>query len=48
MIIIATTDYRGSLKATDTARRLNPNIHIEVRTKYIKMLMNYMKQEQMK
>lgn len=36
MIIIATTDYRGSLKATDTARRLNPNIHIEVRTKYIK------------
>lgn len=36
MIVIATSDYRGSLKATDTARRLNPNIQIEVRTKYIK------------
>lgn len=36
MIVIATTDYRGSLKATDTARRLNPNIQIEVRTKYIR------------
>ena len=35
-IIIATSNYESTLKTIDAARRLNPNIHIIVRTRYLK------------
>ena len=35
-IIIATSNYASTLKTIDTARRLNPDIHIIVRTRYLK------------
>ncbi|WP_069593495.1 cation:proton antiporter [Methanosphaera sp. WGK6] len=35
-IVIATSDYESTLETVDTARRLNPNIHIIVRTRYLK------------
>ena len=35
-IVISASTYEGTLKTIDTARRLNPNIHIIVRTKYLK------------
>ena len=35
-IVISASTYEGTLKTIDTARRLNPDIHIIVRTKYLK------------
>ncbi|MCD7781100.1 MAG: cation:proton antiporter [Methanosphaera sp.] len=35
-ILIATSDYNNTVKAVDTARRLNTEIHIIVRTRYMK------------
>lgn len=35
-IIIATSNYENTLKTIDASRRLNPNIHIIVRTRYLK------------
>ena len=35
-IVISASTYEGTLKTIDAARRLNPDIHIIVRTKYLK------------
>ena len=35
-IVISASTYEGTLKTIDTARRLNPDIHIIVRTKYLR------------
>ena len=35
-IVIATSNYASSLKTVDAARKLNPEIHIIVRTRYVK------------
>ena len=35
-IIIATSNYESTLKTIDASRRLNPDIHIIVRTRYLK------------
>lgn len=35
-IVISASTYEGTLKTIDTARRMNPDIHIIVRTKYLK------------
>ncbi|WP_406531937.1 cation:proton antiporter [Methanobrevibacter sp.] len=35
-LVISASTYEGTLKTIDTARRLNPDIHIIVRTKYLK------------
>ncbi|MBE6510626.1 MAG: hypothetical protein E7Z74_05100 [Methanobrevibacter millerae] len=35
-IVISASTYEGALKTIDAARRLNPDIHIIVRTKYLK------------
>ena len=35
-IVIATNSYESTHKTVDTARRLNPDIHIIVRTRYVK------------
>lgn len=37
-IVISAATYNETLKTIDTARRLNPNIHIIVRTRYLKNL----------
>ncbi len=36
VIVIATSDYRSTLKSVDAAKRLNPNIHTIVRTRYLR------------
>lgn len=35
-IVIATSNYESTLKTIDTAKRLNPDIHVIVRTRYLK------------
>lgn len=35
-IVVATSNYESTLKTVDAARRLNPNIHIIVRTRYLR------------
>lgn len=35
-IVIATSNYESTLKSVDAARRLNPDIHIIVRTRYLR------------
>lgn len=35
-IVVATSNYSATLKTVDTARRLNPEIHIIVRTRFLK------------